>query len=90
MERFLKDYVYFELSSKMYEFGEVSEDGELNWNEIEMGETGIRANALGIYLDWCFSARYEARRELSRSKYRRLCKRVDKRFRKLFKRYKNE
>jgi hypothetical protein len=89
MEEFLKDYVYYEVDSTMYEFGDVSEDGELNWNKIDMGESGIRANILGIYLSWLFEGRYKARRTLPRSKYRRLCKRVEGRFRKLMKRYKD-
>lgn len=89
MEEFLKDYVYYEVDSAMYEFGDVSEDGELNWNKIDMGESGIRANLLGVRLTWLFEGQYEARRKLPRSKYRRLCKRVDRRFRKLMKRYKD-
>ena len=92
MEEFLKEYVYYEISSIMYKYhgdGLENDPKEIEWAEVDMGESGIRANLLGIRLYWLFEGRYEARRTLPRSKYRRLCKRVEGRFRKLMKRYRD-
>jgi len=92
MEEFLKEYVYFELSSALYEYDSSieSEDFGDRFVEIDGGRAGIWANILGTKLSWAFEGRYEARRSLPRSKYRKLCKRVNKRFRKLLKEYKSE
>lgn len=92
MEEFLKEYVYFELSSTLYEYDSSIESDTFGdrFVEIDGGRTGIWANLLGTKLSWEFEGRYKARRSLPRSKYRRLKKRVDKRFRKLLKEYKSE
>lgn len=87
---FLNTYVYYELSSKVYEYDGTIEPGT-DWLdrfvEVDGGEFAIHANILSTKLEWTLEGRYKARRDLPRSKYRKLCKRVDKRFRKLLKRY---